>query len=181
MRDNGAEQVRVRTRGGTARSTSRPPRYGCCFSGRMSDATFRDLLMHDHERLDGQLQAILELGCIDDTPDLDRAWGAFEDGLLAHLDGEEMFLLPTLARDDPATATRIRDEHAELRSHVAEIGIGLELHNVREERLRVLAAQLRAHAKMEEAPLYGWADTALPPSHFTSLVRRLRRARRLDT
>jgi hypothetical protein len=85
-----------------------------------------------------------------------------------------MFLLPGLAKHDSVLAARIRDEHANIRGLLAEIGVGIELHIVRETQMLELAQFLREHAKMEEKPLYTWADTALPESSFGLVFRRLR-------
>jgi hypothetical protein len=136
--------------------------------------TFRDLLVHDHERLDSMLTSILELVHVDVPQNLDDPWTSFEDSLLSHLDAEEMFLLPGLAKHDVLGADRIRNEHAKIRELLAEVGVGIELHMVREEQMVELARFLRTHASMEERLLYVWADTALPRGYFASILRRQR-------
>ncbi len=136
-------------------------------------ATFRNLLSQDHQRLDAMLENVLELVHVDVRPQLNERWAAYEDGILAHLDAEEMFLLPGLKAHDPACAARISEDHAKIRELLAEIGVGLDLHIVREDQVRELALFLRAHAKMEEVPLYTWADTNLPTGRLASLMRRL--------
>jgi len=57
---------------------------------------------------------------------------------------------------------------------VAEVGVGTELHMVREEQMVELARFLRTHASMEERLLYVWADTALPRGYFASILLRQR-------
>ena len=85
-----------------------------------------------------------------------------------------MFLLPGLAKHDDACAARIQLEHGKIRTAVAQIGIGLYLHIARETHMLALADFLRAHAKTEEAPLYAWADTSVPASHFAMLRQKIR-------
>lgn len=138
------------------------------------ETRFRDLLVHDHARLDSMLGALLECVRADAQPEMERAWSDYEESLLAHLDAEEMFLLPGLAAHDPGLASSIRDEHAVIRSTLAEVGVGLELHIVRDEHMRELARFLRAHARIEEASLYLWAGASLTASHLSSVRRRLR-------
>ncbi len=136
-------------------------------------SNFRDLLVDDHERLDVMLASILELARGDSQAELIGVWGVYEDALLAHLDAEEMFLLPGLVEHDPVLGAGIGEDHAKIRSFLADVGVGLELHIVREERMLELARFLRAHAKLEEQPLYLWANQALPEGYFASVSRRL--------
>lgn len=140
----------------------------------VDDTNFRDLLTHDHARLDAMLTSILEVARAGVQPKLDEQWAAYEDSVLAHIDAEEMFLLPGLAVHEPRLASRIRDEHTKFRSLLAEVGIGLELHIVRENQILELTRSLREHAQMEEHLLYVWADTTLPTGRFASVARRLR-------
>jgi hypothetical protein len=135
---------------------------------------FSDLLSHDHARLDAMLSSLLELTHVNAQPALDVQWGAYETSLLAHLDAEEMFLLPGLAKQDSLHADRIRAEHAKIRELLAEVGVGLELHLVRESQMLELARFLREHAKMEQEPLYSWADRAIAQSSFALVRNRLR-------
>jgi hypothetical protein len=137
------------------------------------DTNFRTLLTHDHRRLDALLEAILELTHANVQPELGDAWATYEDNLLSHLDAEEMFLIPALAAHDPKTAARILAEHAQIRLSLAEIGLGIDLHIVRETQMLNLAASLRMHAESEEVPLYHWADDHLSAGHLASLVRRI--------
>ena len=135
-----------------------------------------DLLPRDHARLDAMLASILELVHVDLRPQLDEHWTVYEDGVLAHLDAEEMFMLPELARHDAPRANEIRTEHATIRALLAEIGVGIELHVVREDQMQELATFLRRHAEAEERDFYKWADKELPESLLQGLVRRLRTA-----
>ena len=122
------------------------------------------------------LASILELVHVDLPPQLAARWTLYEDGLLAHLDAEEMYLLPELSRHDAARADVIRAEHATIRALLAEVGVGLELHIVREDQMQRLAAFLRRHAEAEEADVYTWADENLEEGSRHGLIGRLRAA-----
>ena len=135
---------------------------------------FRDLLTHDHERLDAMLTSVLELTHVQADSALDAHWAAYETNLLAHLDAEEMFLRPGLGKHDSLHSDRIRADHAKIRELLAEVGIGIELHLVREIQMLELARFLREHAKMEQEPLYSWADRAIAQSSFALVRNRLR-------
>lgn len=135
---------------------------------------FRDSLSQEHARLDAMLATVLELTHADVRPRLERQWAVFEESLLSHLEAEETLLLPVVAKHDGAFAARIRDEHTKIRALLGEIGVGLELHMVREERMHQLAQFLRDHAAMEEGPLYLWAGNVIAEGSFRSVPRRLR-------
>lgn len=133
--------------------------------------------MHeDHERLDALIEKLLDPVHANDAEAIDRVWGDFEHGLLAHLEAEEHHLLPALERVDTAEAASIRSDHATLRRLVAEVGAGVELHVVREHTVRRLMQFLRAHAAMEEHSLYRWAERGAPAASKASVVERLREA-----
>src|SRR5438132_1095943 len=74
-----------------------------------------------------------------------KSWRRAEEAILAHLDGEEMFLLPALSSAVPAEAARLRAEHAEIRRTLGEIGLACELHTVRCEAVEAFCASLREH------------------------------------
>jgi hypothetical protein len=135
----------------------------------------RDALVHDHEQIAPMFDAVLDRLHVGDVPAIDEAWTKLERALLAHLDAEEMFILPALARMDPARATVIRAEHADIREKLAECGVALELHSMSEERLTTLRDELRAHSQAEEKD-YKWAEGELPKPVAGSLLRRLRDA-----
>jgi hypothetical protein len=144
------------------------------YGTRTAPKSFQELLARDHQRIDAMLSSILELVQVDRRPQLAEQWGAFEDAMLAHLDAEEMFMLPELSNHDPARAGEIRGEHVTIRRLLAEVGIGIDLHVVRASQLDYLAAFLRKHAASEEQDFYRWADQALPEPVLASMFRRLR-------
>lgn len=131
-------------------------------------------LHDDHQRLDELYEELLNRIHVNDAEAADRAWSAFERGLLDHIDAEEKWMLPLFERLDPAEAAAIRGEHAEILGLLADLGLGLELHVVRERAIEELIASLRAHAAREEASLYRWADAELPAEPRASVLERLR-------
>ena len=135
---------------------------------------FRELLPQDHERLDAMLASVLELVHVDLRPQLQEHWVTFEDGMLTHMNAEEMFILPAFGLFDAASAAILYADHAKLRGLLAEVGAGLDMDLVREEQVQELAQTFRAHAKAEKDFLYEWADRSLPPTALSSLARRLR-------
>lgn len=135
----------------------------------------RDALMRDHEQIEPMFDAVLAHLHVGDVPAVDEAWTKLERALLAHLDLEEMFILPALARHDAVRAGTIRAEHADIRGRLAEVGVALELHAMSEERLASLRDEVRAHSVAEEKD-YRWAEGELPKPLAGTLLRRLRDA-----
>jgi hypothetical protein len=127
-----------------------------------------------HLRIDAQLKRMQDLATGDDRDAMRACWDELEQALLAHLDLEEMHLLP---RVRPEVARGVRAEHDALRTKLGEIGIALDLHTVRAEQIERLAAELRDHAAREDSGLYPEAERAVEPHVKTPLMRRFRTAR----
>lgn len=121
-------------------------------------------LFADHERLGGIFDRLLNCVHVNDQPAIDAAWTEFESALLAHLEAEEVHLLPIFAQVDREEVTAIRQDHAKIRYLLAEMGVRLELHCVKERTVERLIQSLRAHAAREERLLYEWADREVPDS-----------------
>ena len=138
--------------------------------------TIREVFRQDHVRLDALFEELLNRVHVDDRNAIRETWTAFEEGLLAHMRAEERDMIPIFQRHDPAEAAEIVAEHAKVRSLLAELGVMLDIHALREERVEVLIALLRAHAAREDASLYKWADSELPYAPKASIVERLRHA-----
>jgi hemerythrin-like domain-containing protein len=134
----------------------------------------RESFRAQHAKLDGQLEDMLSLVRGDDREAMRTCWARFEEALLAHLNLEEMHLLPLVARAEPEQARRIREEHEKIRTRLGEIGLALDLHTARAEQVETLAAFLRAHAAFEDSGLYTWAERELPAQTRGHLLRRLR-------
>ena len=131
------------------------------------------LLAADHQRLDRSFEALVARAQGGDPIQLRSEWQTFELGLLDHLELEEREILPGFAREAPADARAILDEHTAIRTALFELGVNLDLHLLRADVVRSFCDRLRAHAEREEAALYRWAARHVPPSEWEKLGRRL--------
>jgi hypothetical protein len=129
-------------------------------------------LLSDHNALDALFDTLLLDMHGGDSSRCQASWARFEQAFLNHIDAEEVFLLPSFDRMDPSEGTVIRQEHANLRHLLADMGVRLELHAVKEEHVERLIAALRLHARREEEFLYRWADQ-LAPELASALAARL--------
>jgi hemerythrin-like domain-containing protein len=120
------------------------------------------MLSEDHEHLERLFQEIVARvrGC--DHATIRGDWQRFERELSSHMDLEEREILPAFSREHGDEAQAIRQEHARIRAGLTELGIDLDLHCLRAERVESFIDLLRSHARREEALLYPWA------SHTTS-------------
>jgi hypothetical protein len=115
-------------------------------------------LKADHEDLaamTAQALAIVEQG---DSEEVRVLIADIEAKLSEHMDGEERALIPRYAEEHPDDAQALLAEHASFRRLLAELGVAGDLHLVRLERVRELAAAVAAHAKRENDGLYRWAE-----------------------
>ena len=128
-----------------------------------------DLLLPDHHRrLEAKCRELLAWAYADDTRELAAAWCELETELNDHLAAEEEMILPGYAAHAPEEAKQILDDHARIRELLTPIGVEVELHEARVARLRRLAEALAAHALLEDATLYPWAQRNL-----TAVARRV--------
>jgi hemerythrin superfamily protein len=126
--------------------------------GRLS--SLESMLAGDHDRLDRAFQAIVTRAYGGDAQQLQAEWQAFQRELLGHLDAEEKHLIPALAEDRPREAQILLDEHAQIRDQLLQLGIDLDLHCLRADRVEAFVGALRAHAHREENIYYPWSDRA---------------------
>jgi hemerythrin-like domain-containing protein len=125
-------------------------------------------LARDHERLDQIFEQLLAALRADAREDVLRLWTLFDDGLCRHMALEEQYLLPELARDEPREAARLAREHAQMRSTLAELAVGIDLHQVPTEMVSDFVDQLRQHALREDAIAYRWSAGE---GHLSDLAR----------
>jgi hypothetical protein len=92
----------------------------------------------------------------DDWTRISTCWRTFEAELAGHMEDEERLLLPAFGARHRAEADAIRAEHQAIRARVAELGVGLDLHQLRTGIIEQLIAELRAHARHEDLRLYRW-------------------------
>lgn len=133
-----------------------------------------EALHEHHQRLQGLFDTLENRVHAGDFQAADEAWTELDRGLMAHLEAEEETMLPFFDQVDSAEAAAIRAEHAKMRSLFADLGVGMELHILREDRLKETLEFIRAHAAREEATLYRWADQELPEPSATTVIERLR-------
>ena len=112
----------------------------------------------DHHRgLETLYNDLLADALSDDHRALLARWRRFESALEAHFLAEEELLLPRYAEVAPAETERLRADHGRIRQRIAQLGVDVELHQVRAGAIRILIDELRRHAFREEATLYRWA------------------------
>lgn len=126
------------------------------------------LLPDHHRRLETKCRELLAWTYTDDTRELAAAWCQLEAELNDHLAAEEEVILPGYAVHAPDDARRILDDHTRLRELLTPIGVEIELHEARADRLRRLAEALASHALLEDTAMYPWAQ-----SNLTEIARRL--------
>ncbi len=131
-------------------------------------------LCDEHGRLEALYEALLNCVHVNDSDAAQVAWTELDHALTAHFEAEETVMLPLLDRFDPAEAAAIRREHGTMRELLAAIGVLLDIHALREDKVTQLIRFLRAHAAREEAKLYPWAVRELPEAPQQSLLERLR-------
>jgi len=124
-------------------------------------SSLESMLAGDHHRLERAFQAIVTRAEGGDFQQLEREWLAFQSALLQHLDAEEKNMLPALAKDRPAEAKTLYDEHANIRAKLLQLGVDLDLHCLRAERIEAFVEAMRAHAHREENIFYPWVDRQL--------------------
>lgn len=135
--------------------------------------TLREAMTSDHRRLEQTFERFLEAMHADDREGARAAWTELERGLSAHLAAEESGMIPAIQETKPDEAAALLAEHAEIRSLLAELGVSLDLHVVREDTARAFVQRLRDHAKREDGLLYAMADRALLPEQKQALLARI--------
>lgn len=120
-----------------------------------------DRLNQHHQRLAALLSELSDAAAGADAPTLHRIWQEAEDGLRAHFDAEERLLLPLLRRARAEECAEIVREHAQLKALLDDVGLQVELHIVRRDRIEALIQRLRAHAQREDEGIYRWCETEL--------------------
>jgi hemerythrin-like domain-containing protein len=125
-----------------------------------TDGLLYSYMIDNHAQLERTFEALLE-AMQHDAADVRALWTEVDHGLLAHMEAEERYVLPAFARVDRAAAVEILREHGEIRQLLLELGVAIDLHQLRYERSQEFVRMLRAHAGREDNLLYRWADQML--------------------
>lgn len=140
----------------------------------------RDRLVQDHARIERTLGQVLAVFEANDQEGVATWWAKFDTELLAHLDAEERFLIPSLFRVNQRAARTLLEEHRHIRTRLTELGAGVDLHIVRLGSARAFIDELRAHARHEDSLLYQWADEHVEDADRGLLLNALRKATGLE-
>jgi len=122
-------------------------------------SSLESMLAGDHLRLERAFDAIVTRAYGGDYQQLEAAWFDFQNALLGHLDAEERNLIPALARDRPREAQTLLEDHRLIRIQLLQLGVDLDLHCLRAERVQAFVDALRTHAQREESIFYPWVDS----------------------
>ena len=117
-------------------------------------------MVQSHQHLDALYARVLN-AMHADAPDLCGLWTEFDHRLSAHMEAEERFLFPAFARVDRIEALALLRDHADIRAQMLELGVAVDLHELRFDKGRDLVELLRSHAAREDNLLYRWADQNL--------------------
>jgi hypothetical protein len=92
---------------------------------------------------------------------------------------EEKHLLPLLQQQDALEVEGLLKEHEDIRAKLAELGVGVDLHEIRVQTVSDFVEQLRRHARREDALAYRWAQQNVPAAQQTEIRSALDAARAL--
>jgi uncharacterized protein (TIGR02284 family) len=129
-------------------------------------------LEREHLIVAASLGRLIDFVKADDAPLAREEWDALEELVLAHLDAEEMFLLPAYERADASEADAIREGHTHIRRMLGDLAVAIDLHTLRVESVSTLRELLTSHIHLEDRTLYPWARTHADTSSMGALLRR---------
>ena len=133
----------------------------------------RIVLQTDHKHIDGLLDRLIAAVRADDREAAAAGWARVEKALLNHLDVEEMFVFPALVDGHAKEVDALLREHAVLRRELGAIGLTIDLHAVRCEKVESFCATLREHAAREESLAYAEAEQRISVSVARSIFERI--------
>jgi iron-sulfur cluster repair protein YtfE (RIC family) len=122
-------------------------------------------LADDHRRLQQIFDDLCARARGGDWHDLDQVWDGFAADLEDHFTFEETMVFPAFAQRGAhcrrVVSVLVR-EHAEIRRLLEELGLQIQLHEIRAATVEALVDRLRAHAELEDLEVYPWADLHRP-------------------
>ncbi len=136
----------------------------------------RIILEADHAAIDGMLTELADEVRAEDRTIAPGTWDRIEGAVLAHINVEEMFVIPLLAAEDAEAAEGLLRAHADILHRLGEIGLAFDLHMVRADMIDDFCTRLRTHGAQEAELIYPIAERRLPVSTVRSLLLRLRAA-----
>lgn len=116
------------------------------------------LLGAEHARLEQLFEEMLSAFQADARVEAQTLWSQFDSELRAHMALEESRILPRLQQVNAPEAAALRREHDSLREKLLQLGIGVDLHITRDAHVEAFLAELRAHAKREDALMYRFSS-----------------------
>ena len=131
----------------------------------MSKVLFREIRRQhadEHAVLEDAMRLLLRAAEGDDPRPLEAAFTDLERRLMAHLELEERWLFPLVEYRYAGDVLTLRDEHAQLRSLMAQIERAGEVHQVTRPMLETLATLLAGHGRREGEALSRWFDESAP-------------------
>jgi uncharacterized protein (TIGR02284 family) len=137
-------------------------------------------LRHEHGEIARGLARVVDFIKGEDSICAREEWAELEETILRHLEAEEMFILPPFEVEHRGECQHLRDDHAEIRKQMGEIGLALDLHTVRAEHIESFAALLTRHANEENACLYPWAESARTSPLMSAVARRVGASRHAE-
>ena len=161
------------------KSADRPLATSADAGPRPDDQPIADALARHHQGLEQAFDAIVVRADGGDAATLRAAWDAFERELLRHMEIEDIELLPLFERAQPDEGHALREEHDEIRENLFELGLALDLRELRAAQVRAFADRLRAHARREDQTLYPWLEGHVPQQTWHELGRDLSRSEAL--
>jgi iron-sulfur cluster repair protein YtfE (RIC family) len=126
--------------------------------------SIRQTFLADHRRLEALMDRVLDASLGGDREELAALWDQFDAQLLAHLEAEELHLIPILSQTSARDARALMHEHKLIRERLAELDVAVDLHAVRATMVKQFIDELQAHAAHEDALLYARSDAAFAPS-----------------
>lgn len=118
-------------------------------------------LHDDHIDFDRRFEDLCGRARAGDWHDLDEVWSQFAADVEAHLAFEEDVLFPAYAKQSQECkelVKRLVGEHAVLRELLLEIGVAIQLHDIRVWTIEVFVELLREHAAVENEHIYPWVE-----------------------
>ena len=132
--------------------------------GREKDASaLHDLLAADHADVHRLFDDFLQAVHANNWTTADAVFNAIELLAERHFAFEELHVFPVFdehreaAPDATCDTTRLRAQHDEIRAALAEVGIGLQLHQLRESAMQKFVETVERHSAYEDA----WADAVV--------------------